>query len=103
MLSTEFIRGLLYDRKMTQRDLATKLGVHEVTVSRYLSGIRQPNEAMVARMARVLDTVPEELKLEGEDREDPISALARVKYLVKIYTDEWCHNDRLEIVDKLMW
>lgn len=101
-MNTELIRGLLYDRKMTQRDLAAKLGVHEVTVSRYLSGIRQPNEAMAARMAMILGTVPEELELGGEDGETPETALARVKYLVKTYVVEWSHKDRLEIVDELM-
>ncbi len=103
MLKTEYVKCLIYDRQMTQRDLAEKLGVHEVTVSRYLNGTRQPNSAKVARLAMILGTVPEDLELGGEDGETPETALARVKYLVKTYAGEWSHNDRLDIVDKLMW
>lgn len=43
-------------KKMSQKDLAEKLGVTEVTVSRWLNGERDPSIETLNRIAEVLDT-----------------------------------------------
>ena len=43
-------------KKMNQKDLAEKLGVTEVTVSRWLSGERDPSIETLNRIAEALDT-----------------------------------------------
>lgn len=39
---------------MSQRDLAAKIGVTEVSMSRYLSGNRTPKAPVIAQMAATL-------------------------------------------------
>ena len=97
------VRSRLYEKRMTQRDLADRLGVGEVTISRYLNGIRKPTKETVERIARILETVPENLEVYGEDGETPETALNRVRYLCETYKGEWSHNERISIVDVLMW
>ena len=56
--SMEFCRRLkelLEDREMTQRELATRIGVTEVTVSRYVSGERIPKAPTVLEIARAVN------------------------------------------------
>lgn len=43
-------------KNMSQRDLAKKLGVSEVTVSRWLSGDRDPSIDTLNKIAEALDT-----------------------------------------------
>ena len=43
-------------KKMNQKDLAERLGVTEVTVSRWLSGERDPSIETLNRIAEALDT-----------------------------------------------
>ena len=43
-------------KKMSQKDLAERLGVTEVTVSRWLSGERDPSIETLNRIAEALDT-----------------------------------------------
>lgn len=50
------IEGLLKTKKMSQKDLAEKLDVTEVTVSRWLSGERDPSIETLNKIAEVLDT-----------------------------------------------
>lgn len=56
----EAIRSRIEERlrakKMTQRDLAEKLDVTEVTVSRWLNGERDPSIETLNKIAKVLDT-----------------------------------------------
>lgn len=52
---------LLKSRGMTQRDLAARLGVSEVTVSRWLNGERNPSVQTLKRLAEILGTTPDDL------------------------------------------
>jgi Zn-dependent peptidase ImmA (M78 family)/transcriptional regulator with XRE-family HTH domain len=52
-------------RGMTQAELGEQVGVSQVTINRYESGDREPNEAMVRRLAAVLG-VTERFLLHGE-------------------------------------
>lgn len=50
------IEERLRARQMTQRDLAARLGVSEVTVSRWLSGERTPSIETMGKIANALGT-----------------------------------------------
>lgn len=56
----ESVRNRIEERlramKMSQRDLAEKLDVSEVTVSRWLSGDRNPSLETIGNIASALDT-----------------------------------------------
>lgn len=54
----KFIRNLsalLEEKGITQRELAEKIEVTEVTISRYLSGERSPRIEIVSKMAEYFD------------------------------------------------
>jgi len=55
------IRRRLTDIGMSQHDLAKKVGLTEVTISRYVTGQRQPTAYALYRMARVLGVTMEQL------------------------------------------
>ncbi|MCR4735286.1 MAG: helix-turn-helix domain-containing protein [Treponema sp.] len=55
------IEMLLRAKKMSQRDLAEKLGVTEVTVSRWLNGERDPSIETLNKIAQALDTTTSDL------------------------------------------
>ena len=48
-------------RKLTQVELAGKVGVHEITISRLERGDRQPSMALLQRLAKTLKVKVAEL------------------------------------------
>lgn len=56
----------LKSKGMKQKDLADALGVSEVTVSRWLSGERNPSMRTVEKIANALETIPAYLLSENE-------------------------------------
>lgn len=62
------LTALLAEQHMSQRELAMKIGVTEVSVSRYVSGDRTPKGTVVANMAKALHTTPNYLL--GETEQD---------------------------------
>ena len=67
----ESVRNRIEERlkamKMSQRDLAEKLKVSEVTVSRWLSGERNPSLDTMNSIASALDTTPAYLLSENAE------------------------------------
>ena len=61
------ITDLLAEQQMSQRELANRIGVTEVSVSRYVSGERVPKGTVISNIAKVLHTTPNYLL--GEDTE----------------------------------
>ena len=57
---------LMIDGRMTQRELAEKIGVTEVTLSRYITGKRTPKGPLIVKIAKALD-VPVEDLIDFED------------------------------------
>ena len=55
------ITDLLNKKGMTQRQLADRAGVTEVSVSRYINGTRIPKAVQLANIARVLGVTSEYL------------------------------------------
>ena len=50
------IQEVLKSNKMTQKELATKIGLTEAVVSRYISGEREPKPEILANIATALHT-----------------------------------------------
>lgn len=48
------LRRVRRQRKLTQVELAEKVGVHEMTISRLERGERQPSLALLRRLAQAL-------------------------------------------------
>lgn len=56
--------------KMTQKELAQKIGVEPATISKYESGMNEPNIKNLKSIAEALDTSIDELVKEEEDKVD---------------------------------
>lgn len=55
------ILELLKERDMTQRELANRVNISEVQLSRYISGDRDPKPNVIANMATALHTTSDYL------------------------------------------
>ena len=55
---------LLNDRHMTQHELAARIGVQDPTLSKWMTGQRQPSAYALLRISRVLG-VTMEILMEG--------------------------------------
>ena len=53
--------------KMTQKELAQKIGVEPATISKYESGMNEPNIKNLKSIAEALDTSIDELVKEEKD------------------------------------
>ena len=66
----ERIAGLLKHLGITQRELAERIGITEVSMSRYIRGDRTPKGPVVANMATALNTTTDYLLGIGESNEE---------------------------------
>lgn len=64
----ENIYRLLKQQRMTQHELAARIQSHDDTVSRWMTGQRQPSAYALLRISRVLGVTMESL-MEGVDDE----------------------------------
>lgn len=55
------IKRLIYDKNLTQVDIAKMMGVRQPQVSNWLSAKRFPNSANLIKLSSLLDMQPEEL------------------------------------------
>lgn len=46
------LKSLLRERGLTQREFATEIGISEITVSRYMHGVRSPSYSTTRAIAR---------------------------------------------------
>ena len=75
------IEERLRARQMTQRDLAARLGVSEVTVSRWLSGERTPSIETMGKIANALGTTISYLLSENRGSVEQSDPSGWVKFL----------------------
>ena len=61
------IYKLLKDKHMTQRELAARIRVQEPTLSKWMTGQRQPSAYALLRISRELGVTMEQLMEEIED------------------------------------
>lgn len=55
------LKQILIDKKITQKELASQLGISEVNLSRYLNGERKMSIVILYRISRILNTHMEDL------------------------------------------
>ncbi len=77
------LKEILELKGMTQKELADKADVTEVSISRYANGSRIPNAQLAGKIAQILDSSVEELFLPMASAEtDVFTAEADALYVV---------------------
>ena len=95
-LQTELIRN-----DLTQRKLGEKVGVTEVSVSRYIHGSRMPRANTLVKMAKALHTTPEYLA--GiEDEKDHQAAFYQVLSMMRVHEQYWDKGEKIALIQKLL-
>lgn len=101
MLNTQRLKEELFRNGMKQRDLADKVSVSEVSMSRYFNGTRTPKGPILVEMARVLNTTPEYLTgTEGLVHPDIAFASARIS--VRTHGAQWTHEQKRELINEIL-
>lgn len=79
------IKKAILHSGMTQREVAEKVGVTEVSMSRYVLGTRIPKAPTLARIASVLGCTPNELLnvMESDVTEEDVQNLKILKGALK--------------------
>ena len=83
--------------KMTQKELASRIGVTEAVISRYISGDRAPKPEMLANIATALNTTSDFLLGIERDEFD----YARVKRILARNASEMTEQQKKELIDAL--
>ena len=101
MLNTQRLKEELFRNGMKQRDLADRVSVSEVSMSRYCNGMRTPRGPILVKMARALNTTPEYLTgTEGLVHPDIAFASARIS--VRTYGAQWTHEQKKELINAIL-
>lgn len=64
------LEALLEEKELKQKDLAKKIGVSEVTISRYLTTNRRPRTDVAIKIAKELGVSTDYLLAENEDNHE---------------------------------
>ena len=80
----------------SQRELAQKVGVSEVAMSRYINGIRIPKATILDSIAKALHTSMEELM--GQMKDDPEKYYYRVQQEIYQFKDSWSDQQKLNLI-----
>lgn len=80
---------------MTQRDLATEIGVTEATISRYVKGEREPNDELLAKIAESLEVTVGYFK---DERDNKVEDLAQINNLIARNEKNMTSEEKLAII-----
>lgn len=94
------ITELLYENRMTQRELANVVGVTEVSMSRYIKGGRVPKGPIIANIALALHTTTDYL-LGQEAEEDPELVYYRIQRAIARNAKDWSPKQKADLVNAL--
>lgn len=89
------IKNLLDERKMTQSELAEKIGTTQTNISRYLSGTRKIDLDILEKIATVFSVSLDYLL--GRDDKD-----AKLKIALNSISTEGLNDDDIEMVKGLI-
>ena len=93
--------GLLLEEKgMKSKTLAERIGVTQVSLSRYRNGTRIPRGAMLTKIARELGTTAEYLK--GTELQDEQYVFCRTLRDITRFSDVWDTKQKLMLINA-MW
>lgn len=99
-MSKEFgekLQSLLQSRRVTQKELATRIGTTEATICRYVSGDREPKADMLANIATALHTTSDYLLgIEHDEYDFP-----RVKRLIARNASAMTDQERRALISAL--
>ena len=62
IFSVDNFKAILRQKKMSQKELAQRLGVHQMTISAWCSGKCQPTEKVFEELIKILEVPEEKLK-----------------------------------------
>ena len=94
------IADLLKKSGLTQRELADKVGVTEVSMSRYISGDRTPKGPVIANIANALHTTSDYL-LGTEEKSDFDSEYYQIHRLIARNAQYMTRKQKTELVNAL--
>ena len=92
---------LMQENGLTQRELAKKVGVTEVSMSRYISGIRIPNGAIVARIAVALHISVDQLLGVNLIEDDTEFEYYKIKQAIINNANSWTPKQKADLVLEL--
>lgn len=91
------LQGLLRDQGVTQKDLAIRIGTTEATISRYVSGDREPKADVLANIATALHTTSDYLLgIERDEFDFP-----RIKRMIARNASEMTAQERKALLSAL--
>ncbi len=80
----------LREGKYTQEELAEKMNVHNITISKWENGLQSPHSNRISELARILGTTPayllgdtDEMKTEKTESESETAKVSDKLHLVK--------------------
>lgn len=91
------IADYLSRQGLSQRDLAQRVGVSEVAMSRYINGTRIPKATILDSIAKTLHTSMEEL-MGQEVKDDPEKCYYRVQQEIYQFKDSWSDQHKLNLI-----
>lgn len=94
----DIIKRELMLRDMKQIDLAKKLGMTEVTISRYINGTRTPKATTLKKIADALD-VPTSIFYNDPQRD--INVYQLIIDMIKINTHSFTNDQKYRIICEL--
>ena len=95
------ISELLNQYGLSQRELADKVGVTEVSMSRYIRGARTPRGPILANIAAALHTTPEYL-MDLEADEDSELVYYRTQRAIARNAKNWTQKQKADLVTALL-
>lgn len=101
MLNTQRLKEEMDRSNLNQARLADKIGVTEVSMSRYVNGGRTPRAVFLQKMASVLGVTPDYL-LGNDDTDHPDVSFARVRVAVKESGHRWNVTQIRELINLLI-
>lgn len=95
------ISDLLEQQGLSQRELADKVGVTEVSMSRYIKGDRTPKGPIISNIARVLHTTSDYLLGHEVEAEDPELVYYRTQRAIARNAKKWSKKQKADLVNAL--
>ncbi len=95
------ISDLLNQQGVSQRELANKVGVTEVSMSRYIKGDRTPKGPILANIARALHTTTEYLIGYESEPDDPELEYYRIQRSIARNSKKWTQKQKADLVTAL--
>ena len=95
------ISDLLDQQGLSQRELAEKVGVTEVSMSRYIKGERTPKAPIIANIARALHVTSDYLLGHVGEEDDPELEYYRIQRMIARNAKKWTKKQKADLVNAL--